>query len=351
MGNNIVLNIGSSSTGERLTWGAAANGHAFISGCSGTGKSYSLKKLIRQLPDLGVRCIVLDASNDWAGLATPPVLTGAVAAAIDVVDVKDSSFSINPLHPLRLSDDFIEDWNDVSFRLADTMQVAYTLPRVQSVYLMNTIYEYAHSKKEAKTIPRFLHWAETVLEKDRRKRIEISLARLDHLSRTIHCSESSYQWNLGSPGITVLDFSRVTAEGQQALLVELILGELWSQRLAIGNGQHVPIVVVVDECQKFKFRSNSFLTKILREGRKYHFSGWFGSQWISDPNTLSALEQAAFRAYFRPEAGNLHKLAKTLAAGDKKKEIRYEKTLAKLGIGQFLYHTPSGHPVVANVGK
>jgi len=351
MKNRNALRIGTATSGEQLIWTGAANFHAYISGCSGTGKSYSLRKLIRQLPELGVRCIVLDASNDWAGLATSPVLTGEVAAAIDVVDVKTSSFSINPLHPLRLSDDFIEDWNDVSFRLADTMQVAYTLPRVQSVYLMNGIYEYAYSKKEVKTIPGFLHWAETVLEKDRRKRIEISLARLDHLSRSIHCSEVSYKWDLDSPGITVLDFSRVTAEGQQALLVELILGELWSQRLAIGNGQHVPVVVVVDECQKFKFRNSSFLTKILREGRKYQFSGWFGSQWISDPNTLSALEQAAFRAYFRPEAGNLHKLAKTLAAGDKKKEIRYEKTLAKLGIGQFLYHTPSGHPVVANVGK
>ena len=76
MVHNTVLNIGTSTTGERLTWGAAANFHAYISGCSGTGKSYSLRKLIRQLPELGVRCIVLDASNDWAGLATSPVLTG-----------------------------------------------------------------------------------------------------------------------------------------------------------------------------------------------------------------------------------------------------------------------------------
>lgn len=344
------LIIGKSSSGESLVLKYAANSHAYISGCSGTGKSYAMRKLIRQLPDLGVRCIVLDASNDWTGLASSSANAGEEALAVEIIDVKGSSFSINPLHPLKISDKFTEEWSDVAFRLADTMKVAYKLKDIQSVYLMTAVHEFAHAKKYPKTISGFLRWAETDLEKDRRKRIDISLAHLEHLGRTIHCSEVSYHWNLDSPGITVLDFSKVIAEGQQALLVELILGELWSQRLGSGTGQNVPIIVVVDECQKFKFRSNSFLTKILREGRKYQFSGWFASQWISDSDTLSALEQAAFRAYFRPEAGNLHKLAKSLAAGDKKKEIRYEKTLAKLRIGQFLYHTPSGHPVVANVG-
>lgn len=346
-----MLKIGTSASGEVLTWTDAANSHAFISGCSGTGKSYSMRKMIHQLPDLGVRCIVLDASNDWTGLAISPANAGEVGQAVDIIDVKDKSFSINPLHQLKLSDSFTEDWNDVASRLADTMRVAYKLSDIQSVYMMTAVHEFAHTKKYSKTISGFLRWAKTDLDKDRRKRIDISLARLEHLSRTIHCSEDSYHWNLDTPGITVLDFSKVIAEGQQALLVELILGELWSQRLGSVNGQNVPIVLVIDECQKFKFRSNSFLTKILREGRKYQFSGWFASQWISDPDTLSALEQAAFHAYFRPEAGNLHKLAKNLSAGDKRKEVRYEKTLAKLGIGQFLYHTPSGHPVVAYVGK
>ncbi|MDO4516833.1 MAG: DUF853 family protein [Bacillota bacterium] len=345
------LILGHSSSRESLTWENAANSHIFVSGCSGMGKSYFIRKLVHQLPAEGVHCIILDASNDWSGLANSHVYSKSMDSTIDYIDVKSREFSINPLQKLILADDFTEDWNDVSFRLADTMKVAYKLRDIQAVYLMNSVYEFMHTSRYPKTIGGFLSYAELDMEKDRQKRIEISLARLKHLNRTIHCSESSFQWKLDSPGMTVLDFSKVIAEGQQALLVELILGELWSQRLGRVNGQNVPIVVVVDECQKFKFRSNSFLTKILREGRKYQVSGWFASQWISDPDTLSALEQAAFRAYFRPEAGNLHKLAVILSAGEKRKVARYEKALSKLGIGQYLYHTPSGHPVIANVGK
>ena len=70
------LILGKTTSGDPLVLKDAANYHADISGCSGTGKSYAMRKLIRQLPDLGVRCIVLDASNDWTGLASSPANAG-----------------------------------------------------------------------------------------------------------------------------------------------------------------------------------------------------------------------------------------------------------------------------------
>ena len=146
------LIIGKTSSGDPLVLKDAANSHAYISGSSGTDKSYAMRKLIRQLPDLGVRCIVLDASNDWTGLASSPANAGKETLAAEIIDVKDSSFAINPLHPLKISDKFTEDWNDVAFRLADIMKVAYKLKDIQSVYLMTAVHEFAHTKKYPKTI-------------------------------------------------------------------------------------------------------------------------------------------------------------------------------------------------------
>ena len=108
-------------------------------------------------------------------------------------------------------------------------------------------------------------------------------------------------------------------------------------------------MIVLDEAQKFTFKANSYTVKLLREGRKYQMSGFFASQWISDKEALAALEQAALRAYFRPEPSNAPALAKRLAAGDKELTNIYERHLSRLKRGQFLYHDQNGRPIIANV--
>ena len=85
-------------------------------------------------------------------------------------------------------------------------------------------------------------------------------------------------------------------------------------------------------------------------------SGWFASQWITNKEAINALDQAALRAYFRPESSNLHALARRLSSVDKsrisagKERIKeYERHLSCLKVGQFLYQDKMGHPIIANV--
>lgn len=125
-------------------------------------------------------------------------------------------------------------------------------------------------------------------------------------------SEKTWQY---TPGVSVIDFSKVPSEQQQSLLVELILHDSWSRRLR--QDAAIPVIVVLDECQKFSFGPNNATTQLLRQGRKYKMSGWFASQWITNKEAINALDQAALRAYFRPESSNLHALARRLSSVDK----------------------------------
>lgn len=262
------------------------------------------------------------------------------------MDLKSPDFFISPLRPLILANQCREDWNDVAFRVAELMSVSYRLRKSQMLNLQDVLADFLDSRAGPKTIAGLVQYVQK--DKDRAKRMESVIPRLKTLQRTVTCSEEGISLDISSPGITVLDFSRITTESQQALLVELVLGSLWSQRLEIQSA--VPLVVVLDECQKFPFYENGFLVKMLREGRKYDFAGWFSSQWIGDQTAVQALEQAAFRAYFRPEASRIHSLARRMGGEDRKLTAQYERALSRLQRGQFLYQNQKGNPVLARVG-
>ena len=346
-----MLNLGTTSVNHTpLRWENAPNNHIFITGQSGAGKSFFLRNLILQLLHQGkARCIVLDASHDLAGgLPTSPGLSSDDTKQISVVDVKSDDFILNPLRLQPLRDGVDEDSNAAANRVAEMLRSAYQLRDIQASYLANHLCDYLEHHGGVGSIPDFLKYADAFLEKDERKLIALSIERMKNFAHTVHCGAGSFDWQLDTPGVTVIDFSRVPTGREQRLLVELSLADIWGQRLRKQDAQ-IPTVIVLDECQRFKFASDNYTTNLLREGRKYQMSGWFASQWIKDDETLAALEQAALRAYFRPEPSNVHTLAKRLAAGDNNLTKTYERHLSRLRAGQILYHDLNGRPIIANV--
>ena len=79
-----TLDLGYSRSSTKLSWKNASNGHVYISGQSGQGKSYFLKRCISQLPQQFVRCIVFDYVSDFWDLdASCEHLDMEVQAGID----------------------------------------------------------------------------------------------------------------------------------------------------------------------------------------------------------------------------------------------------------------------------
>ena len=252
---------------------------------------------------------------------------------------------MNPLESMQLTEEEWESAVDISSRFAETLRAAYHLHDAQMVYLSNAAKEFLMSGRT----PRSIHGLISYIRSDPEllKRTQTALYRLENLAGIVRCGEYNYDWNkqLSSPGITVIKFDTIQDEFQQSLLVELLLGQLWNQKMEIKDG--IPVVLVLDECQKFRFRDSGFLMKILREGRKYNIAGWFSSQWVSDKNAVAALNQADLQLYFQPDFDHAHALARRLSAGEKKRMIQYEKALTGLGVGQFIYKRADSNPIIS----
>ena len=178
------------------------------------------------------------------------------------------------------------------------------------------------------------------MEQGRARKMEATTARLRDLGRFFPGSGHGVDWKLREPGIKVLQFDTILDRAVQAVITEVLLADLWGEKLSSGNDT-CPVVVVVDECQRFRFREESILTRILREGRKYHLSGWFASQWIDDEDALKALDQAALRVYFYPGDRNVCNLAKTLSSTSQQRKA-FMQLISRLEVGYFLYQDGQG---------
>lgn len=334
---DFCLRLGYSREGAPLTWREASNTHISISGQSGRGKSFFLKKLIQQLPEQGVRCIVFDCSGDFRGEA--PWEEDAVhIQEIDVHSVREAA-RIDPFRRLRLSEHYVEEYEDVAARLTGTIMDAYRFKgSAQPVYLRGAMAEFLRTRTSGAGFGALADWI--CRDEKRAAKMANTVIRLNDLSRMFPGGRESMEWRLREPGVTVLQFDTVPDRAVQTIVTELLLADLWAEKLQ-AHTPTCPVVVVLDECQRFRFREESMLMRILREGRKYHISGWFASQWIDDKTAVRALDQAALRAYFYPGDQNVHALARLLSPEPAQRE-RYVRLVQDLSVGRFLYRDVGG---------
>lgn len=344
---NYSLYLGKRKSGKSIDACNSRNPHMNISGKSGSGKSYALKRFTAQLPPQGVRCVVFDYSEDF----TPASLDllrrfAGEDAQITTVDVK-GDIIINPFQRLSLTAKVQEECSDVASRLAAVLKEIYRFPGdKQFLHLFTSLTEFLEVSPDATELREFIAFVEE--DKKRSNHMATSLVRLKSLASLIQCGHNGYDWMLDAPGITILRFDRIPDPISQAILTEFLLADLWNRKLRAGT-EACPAVVVLDECQRLRFGERSMLTRILREGRKFDFAGWFASQWIDDKNTLSSLGQAALQIYFCPDSTKLHSQARMLSCGDSRQAAQFEKALARLRVGEFLYLDSQQRPIIGRV--
>lgn len=329
---DFTLYLGASRMGTELTWSGASNSHLYVSGQSGRGKSFFLKHCIIQLPQQGVRCIVFDYAGDLHQLGVP----------CDNLDIRTQT-GVDPFRPLLLGQNCREQAYNTAARMAEVvMSVGSIRGSLQQVGLRNVLKDYI-SKGDSKS---GFSGLVTQIQDDPElaRAMAPTLLRLQDLDNLLPPASQNFSWRLEQPGITVLHFDTLPNLSAQTMLTQFLLFDLWSEKLSQGEDS-CPVVVVLDECQRFRFTENSIFTRILREGRKYHFSGWFASQWISNKGTVEALSQAALQAYFYPGNDRVNALAKQLARGTRP-AADYRTLLCGLRVGEFLYTDSRGTPII-----
>lgn len=329
---DFTLYLGASRMGTELTWSGASNSHLYVSGQSGRGKSFFLKHCIVQLPQQGVRCIVFDYAGDLHQLGVP----------CDNLDVRTQT-GVDPFRPLLLGQNCREQSYDTAARVAEVvMSVGSIRGSLQQVGLRNVLKDYI---ARGDTRFGFSGLVSKIQNDPEMARTMVpSLLRLQDLGNLLPPVSQNFSWGLEQPGITVLHFDTLPNLSAQTMLTQFLLFDLWSEKLSQGEDS-CPVVVVLDECQRFRFAESSIFSRILREGRKYHFSGWFASQWISDKGTVESLNQAALQAYFYPGDNRVNALAKQLAHGTRP-AADYRTLLCGLRVGEFLYTDSRGTPII-----
>ena len=329
---DFTLYLGTSRMGAELTWSGASNSHLFVSGQSGTGKSCFLKHCMAQLPQQGVRCLVFDYAGDLRHLGVP----------CDNLDVRAQA-GIDPFRPLPIGVSSIERPYDTAVRVAETvLSVGSIRGSLQQVCLRNVLKDYITQGSTQSGFSGLI--AQMQSNPELAQTMAPTLLRLQDLDNLLPPISRAFSWELEQPGITVLRFDTLPNISAQTLMTQFLLFDLWAEKLSRSETS-CPVVVVLDECQRFRFTENSIFMRILREGRKYHFSGWFASQWIRERGTAEALDQAALKALFYPGEERINALARRLACGGDSASD-YKKLLRNLGVGEFLYIDSKGNPII-----
>lgn len=338
---NLQLQLGSTLSGERIVCNSLNNGHASITGQTGTGKSTLIKNLLAQLPEQEVLTIVFDCSGDYSSRDTDPHPRWAATSRI-LWDVCSDVYDVLSVRPIYTEDGYKEKTVVTANRLTQLLKKPLGLGNVQQAELTHVIATALEQDVDfsLKKLPAWLHacgYADS----------NLFLKVLNFCVIMPH-GNNPILWNLNSSGMHVVDIHHLDAS-IQSLVIEIMLTDLWN--FQIGRADKMPMVIVLDECQRLDFHQGSIIHRILLEGRKHEIAGWFSTQRLPFHGKMDNIsEQAALQVAFRPGAKDLKKIAKNLASGNQKQESLLTDKLAKLKVGQFICQM-DGRPLLGKADR
>ena len=334
---SLELNLGRSASGGTVWLRQPSNPHVYISGRSGSGKSVFLKHLLRQALEQDTLCLVLDYSDDFSGYLPPP---GIPARRLDIMY---PAFTMNPLAHAGQDPEYCAQ------QLLSVLTQVFRLGPRASLALLQTTQAYLEAEADMPTLSGLCRYAADRTASG--SGLASALEPLELLAYLVRCGDEPISLDLSMPGLCILDFNRVQGQQLRALLLEMVLQTIWSRRCTgePSGKTAVPLIVVLDECQGLAWSEGSAAVRLLREGRKYDVGGWFCSQWIRNETAVSALQQAALQAHFRPEDTRVTRLARRLCPDTRSEAEQCRHLLQSLRVGQFLCLNQETVPVRISV--
>lgn len=320
---DFTLRLGADIDGRPMVWRGIKNSHMSTTGISGSGKSYFIKKVITQLPEQNVRCIIFDTAGDFSRFTdgNPPDWP---PAETEVVNITDNCTQINPFLPL-----FPEETNEmIATRFLDLFIPELKLGVRQESLLRECIQSGLDNQYLSSLSDLSMAMKIGELDPHVARKINSLCSRLPQGTIPLH-------WNLDKPGITILNLHNYCGDQTIQLLMEIFLANICSLRMSAPQEHYPPVVLVLDECQILNWNPSSCINRILRRGRKYGLAAWLSTQYVVEKKVSLALEQADLRIYFMPTSKEISSIARVLTTGTKQRK-QIESTLAQLSQGQFV---------------
>ena len=111
-------------------------------------------------------------------------------------------------------------------------------------------------------------------------------------------------------GMIVISSAALSGSGGSALVDMLLMSLFYYQR----NNPDRHIAVVIDEVQNQNCGKGSAIEQVLKEGRKYHMSLIYATQYLSETNKerMKTMNNAGMKVYLHPDSTSAKSIARTL---------------------------------------
>ncbi|KRF01092.1 DNA phosphorothioation-dependent restriction protein DptH [Paenibacillus sp. Soil766] len=322
-----------------------ANRHLLISGKSGQGKTYLMQCLLLEQSKLGISNIVIDYTEGFLPNQLESEFVNFMGAKLTQRIVFTEKFPINPFRK-NVRDIggamLPEDNTDVAERVKSVFGTVYKSLGIQQ---LNAIYEAVLNGLEAHDEKFNLPLLKEALEADNSSYSKTALSQIrPFIDRNPFANEDSMEWTdlfEGDGNVFIIQLTGYPRD-VQLILTEFILWDLWNHSVRNGRKNN-PIPVVLDEAQNLDHGEKSPSTKILTEGRKFGWSGWFATQFLKAQlgnDELARLQNASQKIYFAQPEQEISYIASNLA-NDQSEKKKIEQRLAALKKGQCIVNGQS----------
>jgi len=328
-----------------------ANRHLLISGKSGQGKSYFIQCLLLELSRKGISNIIFDYTDGFKNSKLEPQFKEQLGDNLEQFLVARDKFPINPFkrNQKELDEDVYinEDDIDIAERIKGVFSSVFKDLGIQQ---QNAIYEAVLRglDKYGDSMNLELMLEELDGESGPAKTARSQIKPL--IDKNPFRSDAQYNWGelLSNKGkVFIVQLTGYSREVQM-MITEFILWDLWNYQLNHGD-KNKPLPVILDEAQNLDHRESSPSAKILTEGRKFGWSGWYATQSFRGQfaiDEISRLQGSSQKIYFMPPENEISSIAANLAQ-DSHARKEWERKLSTLKKGQCIV----AGPMLQNDGK
>jgi hypothetical protein len=321
------------------------NRHILISGKSGVGKTYFMQCLLLELAQNNISSIIFDYTDGFKKSKLEPEFKDFLGERINQFHVQKQGFPINPFKKNMKEideDEFMEETDiDVAERIKSVFSAVYKGMGDQQA---NAIYRATLNGLKKYGDKMSLEYLKAELENDNSSNAKTVLAKIEPLiDRQPFNTEETYDWeeHRTKEGIVfVVQLSGFVRE-VQLIVTEFILWDLWNFNLSHGDKMK-PFPVILDEAQNLDHSEKSPSAKILTEGRKFGWSGWYATQFMQGQMTkdeIRRMQNASQKVYFSPPESEINDMASFLST-DSAERKEWANKLSKIGKGQCIVSGP-----------
>lgn len=342
-----------------------ANRHILISGKSGQGKSYFIQCLLLELAQNGISSIIFDYTDGFKNSKLEPEFKEKLHGKIEQFLVAKDKFPINPFkrNQKELDENIYidEDNTDIAERIKSVFSSIYKDLGIQQ---QNAIYEAVirglDKHGEAMNLKLLLE----ELTEDNSGPAKTAKSQIKPLiDKNPFNDDNQYNWGdiLSNKGKVFIVQLTGFAREVQLMITEFILWDIWNYKLNHGD-KSIPFPVILDEAQNLDHREKSPSAKILTEGRKFGWSGWYATQSLKGlfaTDEISRLQNSSQKIYFMPPENEVSSIAANLAQETSVRK-EWEKRLVTLKKGQCIALGPlleesgtlkQGNPLIINISS